>query len=295
MGGGPVGVRYLQSCNPPALPSPPFSMLPSQFYWIGLGRESSDTFWAYVDGTTLPQVASNSPYAHWSWNMNSYTYDSAKAAWNCIMVGLCLFSAGLLLYRQQHAQALCSCIACATTIPGTACSAQHQGPWRRCLQARKDVAYDLYMGTSAPADQTDRNMYATTSMDRLYGWQSQDCTLAAPSLCEIPASAFPCFPPPSPPTPPPLPPSPPSPPLAAICEWLSTSSAIQAGLQPCAALIRCLLLGLAPAARGTGCSTQHMPAASRASQCVVCSNLLQARPPMAATSSAILFPACAST
>ena len=62
------------------------SMLPSQFYWIGVNRESSDAFWAYLDGTALPQVASNSPYAHWSWNTNAFTYDAARTTWNCIQV-----------------------------------------------------------------------------------------------------------------------------------------------------------------------------------------------------------------
>jgi hypothetical protein len=37
-------------------------------------------------------------------------------------------------------------------------------------------------------------------------------------MCEVPASAYPCMPPPNPPPPPPQPPSPPSPPLPPSCE-----------------------------------------------------------------------------
>lgn len=88
------------------------------------------------------------------------------------------------------------------------------------MQARKDVAYDLYLGDATPAHQDDKQKYtlAAASADATYGWQPQDCTVVSQYICEMPPSVFPCYPPPSPPTPPPLPPSPPSPPLAAVCE-----------------------------------------------------------------------------
>jgi hypothetical protein len=91
-------------------------------------------------------------------------------------------------------------------------------------QARKDVAYELYLGTTNPTEQATKALYTTSSADAVYGWQSQDCTALAQFMCDVPPSAFPCNPPPSPPAPPPLPPSPPSPPLSAICGWLDPIS-----------------------------------------------------------------------
>jgi hypothetical protein len=62
-------------------------MLPALFYWIGIAREASDQPWQYLDGLPVQQLASTSPYAHWSWNTNAYSYDAAKPTWNCVMVG----------------------------------------------------------------------------------------------------------------------------------------------------------------------------------------------------------------
>jgi hypothetical protein len=71
-------------------------MLPTQAYWIGLSRDSADAFWQYADSGEVQQMASNyAPYAHWSYNMPSYSYDAAKPTWNCIQVAeTSLLSAG---------------------------------------------------------------------------------------------------------------------------------------------------------------------------------------------------------
>ena len=63
-------------------------MLPTQSYWIGVSRDDNTVPFAFLDGTTLPQTASNSPYAHWSWQTNTLAYDATKPTWNCIQVGL---------------------------------------------------------------------------------------------------------------------------------------------------------------------------------------------------------------
>lgn len=60
--------------------------LPAQFYWIGLSRDAADASWQYVDGSVVQQVASNVPYAHWSWNMPTFSFDAARPTWNCIQV-----------------------------------------------------------------------------------------------------------------------------------------------------------------------------------------------------------------
>ena len=63
-------------------------------YPLPLGRrEANDQPWQYLDEAAVQQVASNAPYAHWSWNTNAYSYDAAKPTWNCVMVGSCARSA----------------------------------------------------------------------------------------------------------------------------------------------------------------------------------------------------------
>jgi hypothetical protein len=61
-------------------------MLPAVAYWIGLSRDAADAFWQYADSGTVQQTASNSPYAHWSYNMPTFSYDATKPTWNCIQV-----------------------------------------------------------------------------------------------------------------------------------------------------------------------------------------------------------------
>jgi hypothetical protein len=85
------------------------------------------------------------------------------------------------------------------------------------MQARRDMAYELYFGDETPSQQADKLNYFNSS-DAVFGWQPQDCATGLQYVCEMPPGAFTCYPPPSPPTPPPVPPSPPSPPMATICE-----------------------------------------------------------------------------
>jgi hypothetical protein len=37
------------------------------YYWIGIRRANTSSPFAYLDGSALPQLPSNSPYAHWNW------------------------------------------------------------------------------------------------------------------------------------------------------------------------------------------------------------------------------------
>ena len=69
-------------------------MLPTQSYWIGASRDDAAVPFTLQDGTTLPQTASNTPYAHWSWNINTLAYDITKPTWNCIQVGCSCNSSG---------------------------------------------------------------------------------------------------------------------------------------------------------------------------------------------------------
>jgi hypothetical protein len=66
--------------------------------------------------------------------------------------------------------------------------------------------------------------YQTSSADRLYGWGAQTCSLRFAAVCGVPASAFPCYPPPNPPPPPPSPPVPPLPPLPPSCAPRTTAT-----------------------------------------------------------------------
>ncbi len=37
------------------------------YYWMGLRRANASAAYAFLDGSSLPQVPSNTPYAHWNW------------------------------------------------------------------------------------------------------------------------------------------------------------------------------------------------------------------------------------
>jgi hypothetical protein len=41
-------------------------------YWVGASRPSLSAAWSGVDGSPLPQNASNDPYAHFTWLLASY-------------------------------------------------------------------------------------------------------------------------------------------------------------------------------------------------------------------------------
>jgi hypothetical protein len=63
-------------------------MLQTSSYWIGLSRDDNTVPFAFLDGDTLPQTASNSPWAHWSSQTSTLAYDITKLTWNCIQVRL---------------------------------------------------------------------------------------------------------------------------------------------------------------------------------------------------------------
>jgi hypothetical protein len=37
------------------------------YYWLGVSRTGLASAYTYLDGSQVPQLASNEPYAHWSW------------------------------------------------------------------------------------------------------------------------------------------------------------------------------------------------------------------------------------
>jgi hypothetical protein len=62
-------------------------MLPTSSYWVGISRDDNTVPFAFIDGTTIPQTASNSPWAHWSSQTSTLAYDANKPTWNCVQVG----------------------------------------------------------------------------------------------------------------------------------------------------------------------------------------------------------------
>ncbi len=56
------------------------SALPTS-YWIGINRTSTSAFYTYLDGTTVPQFASRSPWAHWG--ATQYIYAFSPYVYNC--------------------------------------------------------------------------------------------------------------------------------------------------------------------------------------------------------------------
>jgi hypothetical protein len=137
------------------------------YYWIGISRNGSAASYMHVDGTPLPQAASNEPYAHWAWYQ---TKSAASTGYDCVL-------------------------------------------------AYSSYRYASFLGNASQASQCDPLQYASDpgNMDQTYGWGGYVCTARYNHVCQLPALAFPCLPPPSPSPPPPSPPSPPSPPLPDSC------------------------------------------------------------------------------
>jgi hypothetical protein len=109
-----------------------------------------------------------------------------------------------------------------------------------CAIAQQAFRYELYLGDTnvtsqqGIAHQADSRFYNTNPQNKelAYGWNAYPCPAKLHFVCEVPASAFPCFPPPPPPNAPGAPPPPPSPPRPQIgmgtggsgsgngdCEW----------------------------------------------------------------------------
>jgi hypothetical protein len=94
-----------------------------------------------------------------------------------------------------------------------------------CVAAWSSYQYERFLGDSTSSSQVqDARMYQTNSADRLFAWGAQPCGVRFATICAVPASSFPCYPPPSPPPPPPQPPSPPTPPLQPSCAPRTTAS-----------------------------------------------------------------------
>jgi hypothetical protein len=82
-------------------------MLPSVSYWVGITRDDNTVPFAFVDGVTVPQTATNSPYAHWSSQTSTLAYDALKTSWNCIQVSvhppMCVCGGGGVSALPTHA------------------------------------------------------------------------------------------------------------------------------------------------------------------------------------------------
>jgi hypothetical protein len=92
-----------------------------------------------------------------------------------------------------------------------------------CGLASSSLAYDFYNGDRSAASQANHDSYNLNTTDAVYGWTAAPCSSLQQFVCEVPASAYPCAPPPSPPT---LPPRPPSPPAGAVSNKCKTPGAV---------------------------------------------------------------------
>jgi hypothetical protein len=88
-----------------------------------------------------------------------------------------------------------------------------------CVCAAEELAYDVYLGTDTRDDYVSSLNYLVNDANK-HGWNLATCGLKYYSICQLPATAFACLPPPNPPHPPPSPPSPPSPPMPPSCKCL---------------------------------------------------------------------------
>ena len=87
----------------------------------------------------------------------------------------------------------------------------------RCVVARGSQKYDFFIGESS---QISLRQYYSTTTDDKYGWDLELCSGTVYAyICEVPATWYPCYPPPSPSPPPPSPPDAPLPPAPPASEW----------------------------------------------------------------------------
>ena len=93
-----------------------------------------------------------------------------------------------------------------------------------CVYADSNYRYDYWIGNYTVYSSTYTtsagnygNYGSSSSSDSVFGWAEIACSSNYYFLCEVPASGFPCYPPPSPPPPPPSPPKPPNPPQPPSC------------------------------------------------------------------------------
>ncbi len=94
-----------------------------------------------------------------------------------------------------------------------------------CVAAWSNYQYERFLGDASDSSHVgNASFYQTGSADRLFAWGAQPCAVRFATVCAVPASAFPCYPPPSPPPPPPQPPSPPTPPLQPSCAPRTSAS-----------------------------------------------------------------------
>jgi hypothetical protein len=87
--------------------------------------------------------------------------------------------------------------------------------------------YDLFTGSPTSPEQVANSQHYQTGSNiptRKYGWSAYMCSGHYPAVCQVPAEAFPCGPPPLESPQPPLPPSPPSPPFPPNCELRNACS-----------------------------------------------------------------------
>ncbi len=94
-----------------------------------------------------------------------------------------------------------------------------------CAAAWSNYQYERFLGDASNSSHVaSKAFYQTGSADKLYAWGAQPCSVRFATICAVPASAFPCYPPPNPPPPPPQPPSPPTPPLSPSCAPRTSAS-----------------------------------------------------------------------
>jgi hypothetical protein len=123
-----------------------------------------------------------------------------------------------------------------------------------CAVANASAAYDRFAGDSTNSSHwllpAHYQTNGSLTGDRKYGWAAQPCSSTFAYICQTPASAFPCYPPPTPPPPPPLPPSPPSPPLPPTCAPVASRHIFcDSAVPTCYAYNRTMLLTFSQATR----------------------------------------------
>ncbi len=188
-------------------------------YWLSATRNASGGDFAWPDGAPIPSNISTTVYSHW--------YGAAQAPRTRSHYSLAcrtdLVAPSCARGQLLHPLPLLLDYPWRPPCTGPAPRRAWYYPFTRttqgydCVHAASDLAYDVYLGTDARDDYVNSLNYLANEANK-QGWNLATCGLRFAYICEAPAAAFPCYPPPSPPGPPPSPPSPPFPPMPPNCE-----------------------------------------------------------------------------
>ncbi len=194
------------------------STLPSTGYWHGVVANTSDASGGFMlaDNSSVPQNYSVTPYAHWAWNYNT---KRSAGGYSCVVAR---GSQAYDYFIGESSQLGLKAYYSSTSDNKFGWDLEVRGPVQppsTCKQDCPDGWLAKQAALESPLQHRARPPVPPVP---------QVCDGAVYAyICEVPASWYPCMPPPSPSPPPPSPPDAPAPPAPPGCRECCCWSAQQ--------------------------------------------------------------------